>query len=509
LKVCLQSQTCNLNLFDLVQSQQLAMLRHSFLLVVFAGALACGALADDEGQTPPICDGKGQSTCNRKVEDDGSSSDGSAFIQSAVRVEIADSEEESAKSEEEAKTSQVHSDEASVKALMMNEFDRRDAAAAKVALAQNERMEKALRERDDQITHLQLNILELMKVLNPKFFDKLQDHGVNDLEEPMPSWEEVSELLLQRGGTTMVSSDEEKVRRVQASLKDLVLRSLVQLKSDGYKPWDRAVKEMQGTMKRFAKDAVNDMQTTVQRFATDAVNSAVNAIMIPLNKVIGNVKTVVTAVGKIPSDIHSAATTAIATAKTLATHAVCEGKPSQLDCDAAAAAIYTYLSGAKAQLCDETLSGTGGEGYRGCQSKTRSGKTCQSWESQHPWPHSNTASKHPGKGLGNHNYCRNPDGGSTSTIWCYTMDEDTRYEYCDPLPSDGQACITVGNRGVGDGHPCILPFVYNGISYATCTTTGASYKWCPTKVDSADKLIAQTSVDQGQWGECGSSCEAL
>ena len=71
------------------------MLRHSFLLAVFAGALACGALADDEGQEPPICDGKGQSSCNKKVEDDGSSTSVS-FIQSALKIEIerADSEEE-------------------------------------------------------------------------------------------------------------------------------------------------------------------------------------------------------------------------------------------------------------------------------------------------------------------------------------------------------------------------------------------------------------------------------
>merc|ERR1712187_968518 len=81
------------------------------------------------------------------------------------------------------------------------------------------------------------------------------------------------------------------------------------------------------------------------------------------------------------------------------------------------------------QACDETLVGDG-SGYRGCQDKTRSGKTCQSWASQTPHAHSNTPSSKPGKGLGNHNSCRNPDG--ESTIWCYTTSASVRWEYCDP-----------------------------------------------------------------------------
>ena len=82
--------------------------------------------------------------------------------------------------------------------------------------------------------------------------------------------------------------------------------------------------------------------------------------------------------------------------------------------------------------CDETLRGNKDADYRGCQTITRSGKTCQEWTSQTPHRHRNSPTDKPGKGLGDHNYCRNPDG--SATIWCYTT-SSTRWEYCDPKAS--------------------------------------------------------------------------
>jgi hypothetical protein len=49
-----------------------------------------------------------------------------------------------------------------------------------------------------------------------------------------------------------------------------------------------------------------------------------------------------------------------------------------------------------------------------------------------PHGHSNTPSNRPDMGLGNHNYCRNPDG-EPDGIWCYTTDSNKRWEYCDPI----------------------------------------------------------------------------
>ena len=81
------------------------------------------------------------------------------------------------------------------------------------------------------------------------------------------------------------------------------------------------------------------------------------------------------------------------------------------------------------QTCDETLRGVGDEGYRGCQTKTRSGRTCQNWDSQTPHHHTR---RNEAKGSAGNNYCRNPDG--EPTIWCYTTDPNKRWEFCDPLP---------------------------------------------------------------------------
>jgi len=74
--------------------------------------------------------------------------------------------------------------------------------------------------------------------------------------------------------------------------------------------------------------------------------------------------------------------------------------------------------------CNERLTGSKGSGYRGCQTVTRSGRTCQKWNLNSPH-------KHKFHSQGDHNYCRNPDG--EKTIWCYTTDKGDRWDYCDPI----------------------------------------------------------------------------
>ena len=85
--------------------------------------------------------------------------------------------------------------------------------------------------------------------------------------------------------------------------------------------------------------------------------------------------------------------------------------------------------------CDETLKGNG-EDYRGCQSVTNLGYTCQNWVDQRSHAHSLKLDE---KGLGNHNHCRNPD--DEITIWCYTTDPNKEWDYCGPISM--YACMFV------------------------------------------------------------------
>ena len=68
--------------------------------------------------------------------------------------------------------------------------------------------------------------------------------------------------------------------------------------------------------------------------------------------------------------------------------------------------------------------------YRGINTATKSGKTCQKWTAQTPHSHGVTPENYPEGGLGDHNYCRNPDN-EPGGAWCYTIEEATRWEYCD------------------------------------------------------------------------------
>ncbi|XP_070543538.1 apolipoprotein(a)-like [Ptychodera flava] len=83
---------------------------------------------------------------------------------------------------------------------------------------------------------------------------------------------------------------------------------------------------------------------------------------------------------------------------------------------------------------------TDGSDYRGTISMTVNGNTCQEWTEQSPHSHSRTPENYPNAGLGEHNYCRNPDGWSAA--WCYTTDASVRWELCDIGQPDEKCEVT-------------------------------------------------------------------
>jgi len=71
-----------------------------------------------------------------------------------------------------------------------------------------------------------------------------------------------------------------------------------------------------------------------------------------------------------------------------------------------------------------------GKAYKGLVTSTASGRACQNWLKDAP--HEISIEPSSDNGLGNHNYCRNPDS-SEDKPWCYTMDPnpDHAKETCD------------------------------------------------------------------------------
>jgi len=73
--------------------------------------------------------------------------------------------------------------------------------------------------------------------------------------------------------------------------------------------------------------------------------------------------------------------------------------------------------------------------YTGTINVTRSGRTCQPWESQ--TPHTHTRGSDPSAfvdGRFPDNFCRTPEDGISVKPWCYTTDADKRWQHCD-VPS--------------------------------------------------------------------------
>ena len=122
---------------------------------------------------------------------------------------------------------------------------------------------------------------------------------------------------------------------------------------------------------------------------------------------------------------------------------------------------------------DKTCMTGNGFKYRGRQTRTKNGYTCQNWLKTYPHnPHSAVKKKIPSNA--NHNYCRNYDNDKSGP-WCYTTNPRKKYDYCDIKqcsssgsskpqgPSGGNNCnprpvslssFQVGNTELECGHRC-------------------------------------------------------
>lgn len=103
-----------------------------------------------------------------------------------------------------------------------------------------------------------------------------------------------------------------------------------------------------------------------------------------------------------------------------------------------------YLANSRAE--NDCFTGKG-EDYRGYKDTTVNNFTCLSWSKQTKavedengefsgyWMESDGAAM---QGVGNHNYCRNPDG--TARPWCYTTNNARRWDHCFDAGKAKQRC---------------------------------------------------------------------
>ncbi|XP_052786352.1 uncharacterized protein LOC128221780 isoform X2 [Mya arenaria] len=87
--------------------------------------------------------------------------------------------------------------------------------------------------------------------------------------------------------------------------------------------------------------------------------------------------------------------------------------------------------------------------YTGTASVTASGRTCQSWSANEPHTHKYHGDDQFPDGSVNRavNYCRAPD--EDDTLWCYTTDENKRWDFCNVTRCEGGEFnfnITCGTR---------------------------------------------------------------
>ena len=72
-------------------------------------------------------------------------------------------------------------------------------------------------------------------------------------------------------------------------------------------------------------------------------------------------------------------------------------------------------------IADSGCMTTDATSYTGNASTTESGMACQIWSDIDDYDYYTD--------VGEHNYCRSPDGGKK--VWCFTTDPVIRWEYCD------------------------------------------------------------------------------
>lgn len=154
------------------------------------------------------------------------------------------------------------------------------------------------------------------------------------------------------------------------------------------------------------------------------------------------------------------------------------------------------------EVMDEIMCSDGNqEGYRGTVSKTKTNQTCQKWSTQIPHAHNITIDSE--RGIGDHNYCRNPT--NKSIAWCYTTSQQTEWDYC-YIPTcfcwTGKQTSYRGSINTTElGNSCVLwnsNVIYDTVKY----TELQGNNYCRNPAGSKERVWCYTTMDYGNWEYC-------
>ncbi|XP_064024846.1 kremen protein 1 isoform X2 [Pogoniulus pusillus] len=176
-----------------------------------------------------------------------------------------------------------------------------------------------------------------------------------------------------------------------------------------------------------------------------------------------------------------------------------------------ALAAVLALSGLTLSCCREPALSecytANGADYRGTQNQTSqyAGKPCLFWNETFEHPYNTLKYPNGEGGLGEHNYCRNPDGDVSP--WCYIAEhEDGIYwKYCE-IPS----CRMPGNLGCYKDHGEPPPLTgasetSNKLTIQTCISSCRSQQFKFAGMESGYACFCGNNPDYWRYGEAAST----
>ena len=127
------------------------------------------------------------------------------------------------------------------------------------------------------------------------------------------------------------------------------------------------------------------------------------------------------------------------------------------------------------------------------------------WDVQEPHSHSRGPADIPGAGTEGNNYCRNPDG--EDWLWCYTTDEDERWEHCEPIVPSYYECMMY--NGGSNGGNLKVPTTHDGVDvyiFKKCKCQYPQIATIPIALYESKELLCDPGLFvDGWWGKTSPS----